>query len=237
MWTNAEAIARTYPLSTRDRYTSAATTLRIPYWDWAVQPYLPDAVTHPTVNISTPNGNATVTNPLYAYNFLGTTQDDGFPFNSTTVWNMTQTVRHWNNKTEQSDQAAANAALFAQAPLILSLTYQLFTIVRDYTTFSCVSPGGGANSGHNIENIHNGIHSSVGGRGHMSWPQMAAFDPIFYLHHANVDRIFAMWQALNPNSYIQATNNTYGSYYEVAGFFDSGTTSIAPHCLLLVSLY
>ena len=35
----------------------------------------------------------------------------------------------------------------------------------------------------------------------MTYLPTAAFDPIFWLHHCNVDRIFAMWQALNPNSY------------------------------------
>jgi len=31
----------------------------------------------------------------------------------------------------------------------------------------------------------------------------SAFDPIFFLHHANVDRIFAMWQILHNDSWIE----------------------------------
>lgn len=31
----------------------------------------------------------------------------------------------------------------------------------------------------------------------------SAFDPIFFLHHANVDRIFAMWQVLHNASYVE----------------------------------
>jgi tyrosinase len=34
----------------------------------------------------------------------------------------------------------------------------------------------------------------------MSIVTYAAFDPIFMLHHTMVDRIFAMWQKLNPDS-------------------------------------
>jgi tyrosinase len=236
VWTNAKAIASTYPLNVRDHYTSAASTLRIPYWDWAAHPSLPDATSHPTVRINTPNGIATVTNPLYAYTFLATLQAEGVP-GAVPMANMTHTVRHWDWKSKQSNQTAANAYLMAQAPTILSLTYQLFTIVKDYTSFSCTSPGGGAYTGNNIENIHNNIHDSVGGIGHMTFIEVAAFDPLFYLHHANVDRVFAMWQALNPDSYIQPTINTYGTYYEVAGFVDSGNTSIAPRMFLMTKIY
>jgi tyrosinase len=58
----------------------------------------------------------------------------------------------------------------------------------------------------------------------MEFPEVAAFDPVFWLHHANVDRLFAMWQALNPDSYITPTANAYGSYYEQVGVLDSGTS-------------
>jgi tyrosinase len=58
----------------RDRYLSAAATLRLPYWDWAITPSpgqnsLPDCVTQPTIKITYPSGTQTIPNPLYAYNF------------------------------------------------------------------------------------------------------------------------------------------------------------------------
>lgn len=43
--------------------------------------------------------------------------------------------------------------------------------------------------------MHNAMHSWWGGGGHMSSAQVSSFDPIFFLHHANVDRLWAMWQA------------------------------------------
>lgn len=79
------------------------------------------------------------------------------------------------------------------------------------------SPGyGGASTGFshdgsvsgNLEsNPHNMIHTQVGGRvkidlwGLMSDPNLAALDPIFYLHHCNIDRMWDSWNAagnLNP---------------------------------------
>lgn len=37
----------------------------------------------------------------------------------------------------------------------------------------------------------------------MTPPSVAAFDPIFWLHHANVDRQLALHQALYPNTYLE----------------------------------
>jgi tyrosinase len=42
---------------------------------------------------------------------------------------------------------------------------------------------------------HNGIHGFVGGE--MGDPNLAAYDPIFYPHHCNIDRIWAIWQTQN----------------------------------------
>jgi hypothetical protein len=43
--------------------------------------------------------------------------------------------------------------------------------------------------------MHNGMHGWIGGFfGQMSNPAVSPFDPIFYLHHCNIDRLWAMWQ-------------------------------------------
>jgi tyrosinase len=64
-----------------------------------------------------------------------------------------------------------------------------------------------------LENIHNLIHNFTGGvnpyasvspaepaNGDMVNAGVTAFDPIFWAHHANVDRIWSVWQGLNPNA-------------------------------------
>ncbi|XP_014790188.2 hemocyanin G-type, units Oda to Odg, partial [Octopus bimaculoides] len=49
-----------------------------------------------------------------------------------------------------------------------------------------------------FEVLHNTIHSWLGGRDphSMSSLDFTAYDPIFFLHHSNVDRIWAIWQEL-----------------------------------------
>jgi tyrosinase len=51
-------------------------------------------------------------------------------------------------------------------------------------------------------NLHNRVHVFVGG------DMMQTFspnDPLFFLHHCNVDRIWAFWQTLHPNTYAPLT--------------------------------
>ncbi|KAF5594587.1 uncharacterized protein FSUBG_9407 [Fusarium subglutinans] len=63
-----------------------------------------------------------------------------------------------------------------------------------------------------LEYIHNNVHNLTGGSnysepgeediggyglGHMSDVPVSAFDPVFWLHHCNIDRLLAMWQSLN----------------------------------------
>jgi tyrosinase len=63
----------------------------------------------------------------------------------------------------------------------------------------------GGTSGNLESNPHNLVHTEVGGRGGlMSDPDYAALDPIFYLHHANIDRMWAEWNQKFPNPKVDA---------------------------------
>jgi Common central domain of tyrosinase len=58
---------------------------------------------------------------------------------------------------------------------------------------NALESGTGLSSGNQM---HNGLHGFIGGpSGQMSFPMASPFDPIFYLHHCNIDRLWAMWQA------------------------------------------
>jgi hypothetical protein len=45
---------------------------------------------------------------------------------------------------------------------------------------------------------HNDLHGFLGAGGPMSDPNRAALDPIFWLHHANIDRLWAHWTGAAP---------------------------------------
>lgn len=49
-----------------------------------------------------------------------------------------------------------------------------------------------------VENVHDGIHVWVGGT--MAEIPLAAYDPIFYAHHAMIDRLWYLWQLRHPTA-------------------------------------
>ncbi|KAJ3213164.1 hypothetical protein HDU67_003217 [Dinochytrium kinnereticum] len=62
---------------------------------------------------------------------------------------------------------------------------------------------------YDLEYYHNYVHGAIGGSdGMMSWVDYSPNDPIFYLHHNNVDRLWHSWQRYHPAIQSQYT----GSY-------------------------
>ncbi|ERF72312.1 hypothetical protein EPUS_02199 [Endocarpon pusillum Z07020] len=222
LWTHAQSIAQDYPLGQRDSYVTAAQSLRMPYWDAFNSPTLPLAASLPTITVNGPNGTRTFDNPLYKYTFHADEGGNRFPADN---WlsQFPWTVRHWDSANQQSNIIEVNAELEHQYDAVLPLIYKLFASETDYTKMSCTT-----SSGNSIENVHNLVHNAVGGNGHMTDTVIAAFDPIFWLHHTNVDRLFAMWQAINPQSYVVPTTNTVGNYAVPKGFVDTADSSLLP---------
>jgi len=79
--------------------------------------------------------------------------------------------------------------------------------VYDQTPFNSSSSGGVRNF---IEGwvgssrVHNNVHIWVGGDMRLS---SSPNDPVFFLHHCNVDRIWAAWQEKHPMSeYVPGQN-------------------------------
>jgi tyrosinase len=75
-------IANEYPAGeARD----TANKVRLPYWDWAINPTgdegaVPSCVRRPTVSVTFPNGTKTdIANPLYRYDFHPLKYDDFSP--------------------------------------------------------------------------------------------------------------------------------------------------------------
>jgi len=55
--------------------------------------------------------------------------------------------------------------------------------------------------------LHNRVHVWVGGS---MLPMTSPNDPVFFLHHCNVDRIWAAWQARNPGLYLPTSGGPTG---------------------------
>lgn len=56
---------------------------------------------------------------------------------------------------------------------------------------------------------HGSMHSAVGGDGWMSAFNTAALDPIFWLHHANIDRLWEVWRRRDPARHTNPTERDW----------------------------
>jgi tyrosinase len=102
--------------------------------------------------------------------------------------------------------------------------YTLLAFEKDYLRMSCEVQGPG-----NIENIHGTIHNTVGGSAHMWNLRYSAFDPIFWLHHSNVDRLFAIWEMLNKNYSVPSWSNKARTFTMPSGVPTDGDTRKSLH--------
>jgi tyrosinase-like protein/polyphenol oxidase-like protein len=64
---------------------------------------------------------------------------------------------------------------------------------------------------------HNDVHVAVGGGGWMGDPDEAAKDPIFWLHHANIDRVWAEWSVNHQDPEVPAWLDQEFKFFDVGG--------------------
>jgi len=85
-----------------------------------------------------------------------------------------------------------------------------------------------------LENTpHNIVHDLVGGQGLMSDPDTAAQDPIFWLHHANVDRIWNQWANAAATHKAPTEGNWTSQSFR---FFDANGAEVSLTCAEVVVL-
>jgi tyrosinase len=208
---HATDIARTYAEGVRDQFMTAAENLRAPFWDWAsnsVPP--PEVISLEKLTIIGSDGNKmTISNPLLRYTFHPIHPSFSAPYS-----NWGTTLRH--PKPPRSPGAKSNVAkleqvMRAEQDQITQQIYYMLTRLHTWPDFSNHTAGEGdpANS---LESIHDGIHVNVGGGGHMSNAGVAGFDPIFFLHHANIDRMLSLWRALHPNVWVTPGSSVGGTW-------------------------
>ncbi|KAI9835969.1 MAG: hypothetical protein M1837_003559 [Sclerophora amabilis] len=234
LYSIVQEIAGEFRGADRNRYAAAAANFRMPYWDWAAAPsdgrgVLPDSVGgSQTVQVRTPTGTTTIRNPLFSYTFrpLNTQELPNAPFRA---W--PSTLRYPTNNTANavSRNNLVGQQLDNNRLTLRNRLYNLFTSYPNYTNFS--NKGWIPNDGGNydsLESLHDQIHGLVGSGGHMGSVDYAAFDPIFWLHHTMVDRIFAIWQALYPRSYVQPEESQFGTFTTSPGETEDVNTALTP---------
>ncbi|KAF5682087.1 tyrosinase precursor [Fusarium circinatum] len=211
---HAKRLANLYPSKYRKQYVDAANNLRAAYWDWALDG-IPSILTQQNVAVKVPNGSGLKTinmkNPLYTYNFPKDALNNKYG-----SWDDEHRVRIYHCPAPDSFPSSANK-LLRQRPY-KQWVYDVMTRPTTFNQFAST----GAN-GASLEQIHNAIHWDASCAGQFLATEFSGFDSLFWLHHANVDRLWAYWQAMHPS---QSTFT--GSYSGGARYSTPQGTRITP---------
>ncbi|KAM4064959.1 tyrosinase [Hirsutella rhossiliensis] len=184
---HARKIAAEYTGSKRKRYIKAAALLRTPFWDWADIPHVPNSTVPGTMTINTPRGRKEVRNPLARYSFPQDALDGNFG-----TFQPDPNKKITRCPPPQNYPETANQNL--EAINLRESVYHAFVFSKTFEDF-----GTTMGSGTSVEQAHNHVHNSAACGEQLLDLAYSAFDPLFMLHHANIDRLWALWQAAHPD--------------------------------------
>lgn len=209
---NAIIVAQQYSGADYDRYMAAAESLRIPFWDWAELPAdgenpFPQMFTDEQVFVNSPNGPMNITNPLNGYSFKSGEEHEFIGGDKT---ERKPTFTEDNRRQLRSDLWTA---------LSSDQAYNAFS------TEALAADNGNFNPS-SLEALHDNIHVLTGG--HMSIVPQAAYAPVFWLHHTNVDRVFAIYQAAYPDKWLEESAEVGSNMWYTSGTVKDGSSGLEP---------
>ncbi|KAF3940802.1 Tyrosinase [Dactylella cylindrospora] len=236
VWANAKLVIDidVKNAAQKKEWEKALNVLRLPYWDWALNNAngLPSVFLQETWTYRFhPSGNANVraANPLFSAKLKSGTYNDPSLFPEA-PWNRHSTTKRApydiNNPNTGTNFAALNGAFSGSNGA--NLKDRVYALLMNNNRWSTFSNRAGANGIDSLEAIHDTVHGNIGQGGHMSNVLYSAFDPIFFLHHCNVDRLFAIWQAIHPTTYVSAQVNGGATYGVPPNTLETRTSNLRP---------
>lgn len=133
------------------------------------------------------------------------------------------------NATASSNNSAINNYLVTHAAQNQQRLYNLFSNYDNYTIFSNYGWASDTSKYDSLEALHDNVHAMLGGLdGHMTIVPFSAFDPLFFLHHCMLDRIFALWQVLHPDAWVEPRVTVVNSYTTSVGQILDSSSPLTP---------
>ncbi|EGZ76806.1 tyrosinase precursor [Neurospora tetrasperma FGSC 2509] len=236
LYASMQAVAQKFPVEggLRAKYVAAAKDFRAPYFDWASQPpkgtlAFPESLSSRNIQVVDVDGKTkSINNPLHRYTFHPVNPSPG---DFSAAWSRyPSTVRYPNRLTGASRDERIAPILANELASLRNNVSLLLLSYKDFDAFSYNRWDPNTNPGDfgSLEDVHNEIHDRTGGNGHMSSLEVSAFDPLFWLHHINVDRLWSIWQDLNPNSFMTPRPAPYSTFVAQEGESQSKNTPLEP---------
>lgn len=231
---SVQEVISSFPANQQQRWRNAASTLRMPFWDWAQdpganQPTVPTQMRDQQVTVTKPSGQVTISNPLYSYSFGNSLPSEmgGGPWNN---WPIT--LRRPVANPTRSNNNEMNARFNAQRVSLRDRVFALFASKQSWglASTSAIGVRTDLSASDSFESVHDAIHNTAGGEsgGHMYYLDVSSFDPLFWLHHTNVDRLLAMYQLIVPDTYVANGNINRPMAQWNQGEAKNGNTPLKP---------
>jgi tyrosinase len=179
----------------QSRLQAASTKFRIAYWDWAMgSGGVPSVLTQSRITVPAPRGGSqTIDNPLFSYKYqvYAEAVTGGSPWSG---WD--HTLKHPGQNSGGNNIAEMTGQLNAQFRNAQAQVYNVLLRCSGWNEMAVDSASTSTRDcPTSLESVHGLIHVLIGGDwGHMTYLDTAGFDPAFWLHHANIDRLLAIWQ-------------------------------------------
>ncbi|MEO1416479.1 MAG: tyrosinase family protein [Bacteroidota bacterium] len=201
-----------------------ANQFSLPYWDYTNQADMPTAFLNKASNYTTYPIEGI--NPLYEAGRSPTLlEGEGIDYASTDgiAVNVNGEVKNLCVRTmQQALDYDDFLSLHQVSEFSRGMEDRLHNVMHDYI-------GGAVDPADTSTKIYNRIfQGSKSGYGLMAYIPSAGFDPIFFLHHSNVDRMFAAWESLYDRITIEEMNQYAGVWDSIQSryqFWDAATDS------------
>ncbi|KAI5776389.1 hypothetical protein EDC01DRAFT_479471 [Geopyxis carbonaria] len=241
-----QSVLKTFSAEKQKTLKPLADNFRMPYWDWALYPNLPKDLTTPKIQVTygKTGEKKSINNPLYNYKYPNRTSID-----NTGRWRFRRlpgqvTTRETDSDGGQSLQNSlkitgsqwgdAGSTLNARDRVYFLLSRVESDPKHTFGSFSSNKwvPNGRSSDYDSLESVHDWLHGFIGGD--MGDPTYAAFDPIFMMHHCNIDRLGALWQAMHPSLDAKydfsgrPSNETFWSRAKTTGTSAPAVTPLTP---------
>jgi polyphenol oxidase len=185
----------------------------LPYWDWENHKEIPNT------RLRAKQAQAS---PFFGYDLDADSLSDPLPFDNQALWdgyraptpdkarmdpkNEKGTV--WKNHTFKTLSAVDPRSIRSMLQLpFYEFAGQPFTSSED-------GQGLLEKGAHNL--IHDWVGSRYGSNRDMGTLRYAALDPLFYLHHANVDRIWSLYRFTPDPDKVPAWGKQWYNFYDAA---------------------
>jgi polyphenol oxidase len=174
----------------------------LPYWNWTEHPMIPNTAFNEAKGLPSPFFDQS--SPLYDERRF---PEAGFTFSANPNPNgFSQPVTFFTS------------AAYINQTLLLE---------GNFDNFGGTDPGSGGGPGDLELNPHNNVHMWVGGvqptrdMGDLTY---AALDLLFFLHHANIDRLWSQWSTTNANPDRLTNPQWYSRWFN---FYDESGKAVS----------